>query len=768
MAPNISRLRRWFATGAIAVAVVVAGAYFIARHRFSLLGHQITKKINIQIQQTADSFTISKSEGGRTLFTIRANKAVQYKGGGHAELHDVSITIYGKDSQRFDQISGADFDYSPQLGTVVAKGEVQIDLEANPGGLTRPDQAAPLELKDPIHVKTSGLVFNQKTGDAYTPEKVEFRVAEANGSAVGAAYTAKTGMLDMQSQVHVELLGETPATVTAERGTIRKDPRQIDLERQRTVRGPESFASDHATVYLRKDSAVDRVVGIGNVRLHFEGKSPIDSRSERAELFMAARPESRQQHNLISKAVLIGNVQIENSGPDPMQSTAGRVILNFTGKNVFATARAEDGVKLFQHHAQRATTSAADSKQASLGQDVEVTAPDIDFVIAEGRSLQRAVTSGAAQISILPPDPASGQHTVVTAGRFTARFDENSRLKAVHGEPDAKIVNSAPGQPDRISTSKMLDAVFHVTGGIESLVQQGKVEYVDTDLKAWGDSARYTPIDQVLYLAGSPRVVERGMTTTARAMRMNRISGDAYAEGNVKSTYSELKPQPDGALLASSSPIHVTARNMVTHKNPGVATYTGNARLWQDANVVEAPSIEFDRDHRSIVAISAPGKNVSTALVQTDKTGKQTPVAITSDRLTYTDSERKAHFEGNVVVKSADATMTAKRVDAYMEARGQPASQQKSGEPGGASRLDKIVADGNIVIVQPTRRAQGDHLVYTAADDKFLLTGSAPSIFDAERGKVTGDSLTFYKRDDRVLVEGDAKSPTVTQTRVAR
>src|SRR5437868_3191162 len=425
MAPNISRLRRWFATGAIAVAVVVAGAYFIARHRFSLLGHQITKKINIQIQQTADSFTISKSEGGRTLFTIRANKAVQYKGGGHAELHDVSITIYGKDSQRFDQISGADFDYSPQSGTVVAKGEVQIDLEANPGGLTRPDQAAPLELKDPIHVKTSGLVFNQKTGDAYTPEKVEFRVAEANGSAVGAAYTAKTGMLDMQSQVHVELLGETPATVTAERGTIRKDPRQIDLERQRTVRGPESFASDRATVYLRKDSAVDRVVGIGNVRLHFEGKSPIDSRSERAELFMAARPESRQQHNLISKAVLIGNVQIENSGPDPMHSTADRVILNFTGKNVFATARAEVGVKLFQHRAQRATTSAADSKQASLGQDVEVTAPDIDFVIAEGRSLQRAVTSGAAQISILPPDPASGQHTVVTAGRFTARFDEN-------------------------------------------------------------------------------------------------------------------------------------------------------------------------------------------------------------------------------------------------------------------------------------------------------------------------------------------------------
>jgi lipopolysaccharide export system protein LptA len=767
MAPNISRLRRWFATGAVVVVVVVTGAYFYARHRFSLAGHLIPKKINIQVQQTADSFTISKSEAGRTIFTIRATKAVQYKEGGHAELHDVSITIYGKDSQRFDQIYGADFDYSPQTGMVVAKGEVQIDLEANPGGLTRPDQALPPELKNPIHVKTSGLVFNQKTGDAYTPEKVEFRVAEANGTAVGATYTAKAAVLEMKSQVDVVLLGATPATVKAARGALRKDPLQIDLDQQKTVRGDESFESEHATVYLRKDSTVDRVVGTGNVRMHFEGKAPINSRSERAELFMANSDKPKNERNLLSKAVLSGNVQMENSGPDPMHSTAGRVILNFTGKNVFTTARAEQGVKLFQHHA--ATDRSADSAHASNSQDVEVDAPAMNFVIDEGRRLESAVTDGAAQILISPPDPTSGQHTVVTARKFTAKFDDNSRLKTLHGEPDAKIVNSAPGQVDRVSTSDTLDAAFHPGGGIQSLVQEGKVEYVDADLKAWGDRARYTPVDQTLYLSGAPRVVERGMTTTAKNMRMNRVSGDAYAEGNVKSTYSELKPQPDGALLASSSPIHVTARNMVTHRNPGVATYTGTARLWQDANVVEAPSIEFDRDHRSIVATSAAGKLVSTALVQTDKSGKQTPVAITSDRLTYTDSERKAHFEGNVVVKSADATMTGKQVDAYMEPRGQSAaSVQNSGEPGGASRLDKIVSDGNIVIVQPTRRALGDHLVYTAAEDKFVLTGSAPSIFDAERGKVTGDSLTFYKRDDRVLVEGDAKSPTVTQTRVAR
>ena len=66
------------------------------------------------------------------------------------------------------------------------------------------------------------------------------------------------------------------------------------------------------------------------------------------------------------------------------------------------------------------------------------------------------------------------------------------------------------------------------------------------------------------------------------------------------------------------------------------------------------------------------------------------------------------------------------------------------------------------------RRATGQNLVYTAADDRFVMTGGPPSIFDAEHGKITGDSLTFYKRDDRVLVEGREASPTVTTTRVAR
>jgi len=200
---------------------------------------------------------------------------------------------------------------------------------------------------------------------------------------------------------------------------------------------------------------------------------------------------------------------------------------------------------------------------------------------------------------------------------------------------------------------------------------------------------------------------------------------------------------------------------MTTRRNSATATYTGDVRLWQDANVVEAANIDFDRDRRSMVA-RGNGRPVSTAFVQLGKNGNATPISITSTRLTYTDDERRAQFEGGVTTRGADVTVTADHVDAYLAPRSQNPASHSQGQ------LDRLVAQGNVVVQEPGRKAVGDLLTYTVADDKFVLSGGTPSIFDAERGKIRGDSLTFFRRDDRVLVEGKDSSPTLTQTRVAR
>src|SRR3984893_18440797 len=190
MALQIPHLRRWFAAATIGLLLVVAGVYFYARKRVENALKEVPAKIGNEIQQSAQGFTYSHSEGMHTIFKIQASKSVQYKEGGRVELHDVTITLYGRPSSRFDQIYGTDFEYDPQSGDVFGKGEVQMDLESNPDGLTHPDQSPPKELKNPIHLTTPNLLFNQKTGNAATQDKVQFSIPQANGSAVGLSYTA--------------------------------------------------------------------------------------------------------------------------------------------------------------------------------------------------------------------------------------------------------------------------------------------------------------------------------------------------------------------------------------------------------------------------------------------------------------------------------------------------------------------------------------------------------------------------------------------------
>jgi lipopolysaccharide export system protein LptA len=794
----IYRLRRWLAVITVLFCSVIAGMYFYARSRQRDVLKEIPNKLGFEIKQTAAGFQFSKSDGKRTLFTIQASDLKQFKLNGSAELHNVSIVLFGRDSTRFDQISGDNFIYDRKSGNITASGEVEIDLEANPKGLTAPDQATPKELKNPIHLKTRDLVFNQETGDALTNARVDFRTPQATGWAVGLQYAGKSNVLTLDSQIHVTLSGQDAASLFAAHATITRDPRVIVLEHPLLKRATGTLQAEQATFLLGPDNNVERVLASGNVRAEARqlANDQLSVRSDEAELLLTPKG------NFLRTATLTGRVHAERIGTAAMQGDAGRVIVSFSGNNQIQKVHSEAGVRLSQH----AFSAENSSASGTSPQDYDLTAQAIDFFLAQGRRLEHAETSGAAQINIFPahystaaPAQESTQRTTITAGRFEAKFvastDGTNRLTSIHGSPNAKIVSLSPGLPDRVSTSEMLDATFLPQGGIAAIVQQSKVAFTDGQApekrtQAWAEKALYTPADGMLILSGSPRVAQGAMVTSARTIRINRTNDDAFAEGDVKSTYSELKEQPNGALLASSSPIHVTSANMTAHNSPAIALYEGNARLWQDANIIEAPSIQFDRERRSVIAQGKVAQPVSTVLVEAKRTGPpgkngeakrpikselkakvkaaneaDDTVTVTAAQLTYADADRRAHYEGGVVATSTAFTAAANSMDIFLLPRSQPSGNQSVTT---SAQLDRMVAQGSVTIQQTGRRAEGHTLVYTAADDKFVLTGGPPSIFDAERGKITGVSLTFFRADDRVLVEGEASTPVVTQTGVAR
>jgi lipopolysaccharide export system protein LptA len=756
MPVSIPRLRIWFAVLGLATAALVAGFYFYARWQVSKVVKEVPQKIGVDIQQSTEGFSLSKSEGGRTLFTIKASKAIQYKEGGRARLQDVSIVIYGRKANRFDQIYGSGFEYDPQAGTVTATGEVHIDLEANAEGPESPDQQQPKELKNPIHLKTSGLVFNQKTGFAETNQKIEFRVPQVSGSAMGASYDSKANLLTLKSDVKITTEGANAATIHAARGTITKDPREMVLDGVNFDQKSRTIDAERVNVSFRDDNSVSHISALGDVHLEDRTANGVSVRSPRADIDVGEK-------NLIRDVLFSGGVQIEGRGDNNVNGTAGKVLLDFSGQNRLSHIKASDNVHLVQ------------GPTKFKKDQYELIAQAIDLSLKNGKRFEFAETSGPAQFELMQQNAAPGDKTVVTAGRFRADFDAKNHLKTLRGEPDARVTALTAGQADKVATSRELQVQFAPGGGVTSILQEGDFKYSEAqssgDVRATGpggrtataERARYSPADDSLTLTGSPRVTDGGFGISAESIRINRRTGDAFADGDVKSTYSELKQDPNGALLATSEPVHVTARSMSVQRASGVARYVGGARLWQGANIVEAATIEFDRQQKSIVAQGTKDKPVSSVFVQVDQSGKATPVLVRAAKLAYVDSQRKARFTGGVTAKGADVTITANSVDVDLNPSGQHGPSSS-----GPSQLNEIVATGNVVIQQTNRRATGDRLVYTASNGQFVLTGGPPIVADAEHGTIRGDSLTFYSHDDRIVVESKESSRTVTRTRVAR
>ncbi len=81
-----------------------------------------------------------------------------------------------------------------------------------------------------------------------------------------------------------------------------------------------------------------------------------------------------------------------------------------------------------------------------------------------------------------------------------------------------------------------------------------------------------------------------------------------------------------------------------------------------------------------------------------------------------------------------------------------------------------MVATGHVVVTEPGRKGQGEKLVYTADEGKYVLTGTPaepPRLWDRDHGTTTGAALIFSSQTDKVEVAG-GKSSVVTETHAPR
>src|SRR5579871_301085 len=206
-----ARYARWSGAVALLLAMAVSGVYARRAWQAHLAHLMMHLSVPATVQNQTASFALSKVDGDRTEYTVRASHATEFSEGGRSLLQDVWVTAYGQDGQRFDNLHTRACDYMQKTGDIICGGNVQIELQSAEDAKLHPSTPAGEDLRAQIlHIDTRGVSFNRGTGVATSEEPVTFHFPEGEGRAVGFRYDAGKGELQLLSSVNVTLRGAMP------------------------------------------------------------------------------------------------------------------------------------------------------------------------------------------------------------------------------------------------------------------------------------------------------------------------------------------------------------------------------------------------------------------------------------------------------------------------------------------------------------------------------------------------------------------------------
>ena len=798
---------------ALLLVVAVGGFLGYARYKLKHLDFGfagLAGRLGATITQESDNFTYSQSVGGRKVFTVHAAKQIDH-GNGMFTLHDVSITLYGRDAEHADKIRGSQFEYDQKNSILRAVGEVYIDLaapareQASSAEKTRVALRTGEEDARAIHIKTSGLVFRQKERSATTEEQVDFRVGGSTGTALGASYDSGSGVVILNSAVKVSGLRDKSATagsvarpmqLTAAHAEMDRVGNVVKLEGAKLVTqtdaGTDTASAEHALVHVAEDGTPRQVDAERRVLLTADsrGGGQVSTSADRMRLDLNEQGQPRSEH-------LLGDVHFAaNDARRQQEGNAAEAQVSFDAVGRPVHAEVTGGVEM---------------KERESGSERQLNAAKVDLALAGGGKqpvlLTAAVASGQSGAVLRTVDRRVDGSSTVSGLRgdvITAHFAEDAasttkpktHLTGLEGRGKTyleQVSRNAKGVQTgkQTSTGETLEAEFRPDGtgkvALTKAVQRGSVSVVREEpgkatagavskpgtvqvQHAKSEVATYDADADRLVLTGAVQVQDTESALFADRVQMDHGTGDSFADGSVRVSYLQTG--------SSGEPMHVLAARAVSHEATGVSDFFGGpslggwAKMWQGGSQVEAPLLEFDRTERTVVARDEHGAEGAVHTVLVDAGGSDPkqpakapgpPVRVVSRAMTYDDAKRQVHFVGDVRVQDKDGTMRSEEATVYLlpvAAAAAPAKSAAGAAPvslGG--RVDHIVGTGAVMLEQPGRKATGERLVYTAADQTFVLTGTSsvpPKMVDQLQGSVTGASLRFTSGEDRVVISGKA------------
>jgi lipopolysaccharide export system protein LptA len=850
-----------------ALLLVALGAFLVRAKWKNLLSRRdLPQRLGLNITEESNGYTYSHNLGAHSKFKIHASKAVQLKND-HIELHDVEIEIYGADGTEADKIAGDEFEYDQKSGIASAQGPVEMILTRPPGppGSSKKADRSHTAAGEAgqVQVKTSGVTFDRNTGVVTTAQRVNFTMTQGSGSAVGASYDSQRGYLTLLQAVEVTTYrGEDEVRVHAQHAEFDRGA-QLCLLRAATLEYRDGQAeAAQAKVLFRDDGSAAHLDTTGGFVL----TTATGGRLASPTAAMDFDEHNQPRHGRLEGGVTLDSKQTGDSKHGVASAQEGRTVhgasptaeLDFTAEGQLHHAHLERGVTMQSE----ATSLEPTGQTLDVSRTWRSPVADVDFrtIHGGGESAGKTQvepetihgTGGVVITSESRRGNAAAVPAKMIADEVTGTFGAGSALRTLVGTGHAEMEQTTATGAQQTASGDRLDVSFAPPGaaqnrerGGEGAREQGStgrggiqemgggdVQSAELDghvvlfqqpaakpgaqpqppMRATAGKALYEGGGEWLRLTINPRIVNGGLELTADKVDVSRESGDAFAHGNVKATWTggeSTGGAPNGGgnqggtsqdgrgqgsvALGGNGPAHVIAAEAQMNQSTGEATFRGHARLWQQANSVAGPEIVLNQQMQTLTARTsdaadpvravllspgAPGTGIGAGNTHGQspagnaaKPATPSVIRVRGGDLKYSDTEHRAVMHGGVagavVAETGTATSTSDTVELLLIPTGnREGSGGQAQSAGGQAQVDRMTATGHVVLTSEGRRGTGEQLVYSGVTGDYVLTGTAaapPRMTAPGQGNVTGEALIFHSRDDSVSIEGGGRE-TRTET----
>jgi lipopolysaccharide export system protein LptA len=612
-----------------------------------------------------------------------------------------------------------------------------------------------LSTNDGLEVKTGSATYTDANGIITVPGAVEFKRGRMCGTGVGATYDNTKDVLWLLDQVRMTVAPEQPgkpaSDITANTAGLARSDNYVKLiTNARVVSEDRTIAADDLTAFLKPGGGdtIERAELRGNSVITETGPNPRHMAARDIDLGYAADGRTLERVRLMENGV----VTLTATGDAPGRKISGRTI---------DMAMAPDGATL-------TALNAADNVVVDLPGQGDAPVRNIRAATlqasgaAPGEPLRTATFAGGVEYRETRAGPALSERSESKGRGAQSALDRTARSQRL-------IVTTKPG-----------------FGDIEQADFHGNFKFSDGKLSAEAPRGLYAMTADRIDLSPSagdpgptPFVNDGHSLVEARNIQVSPGSRKLTADTNVRSTLQPKRDEggergrsgrgiapvaPPGeppsrmpAMLKKDRPVYV-ASNRLSYDGVAEATYSGDARLWQDQSQskIDADTIVLNDRTGNMTART----NVSTSMLleEIDPNTKQKKVSLTtatSDLLVYEDAKRLAVYTGTKTepanMKGPYGDVTSNRIDLYLKE--------------GGEELERAEAHGAVTVKETLRTATGDVLVYTAADDTYTMTGNPVEAIEKDTPASTtckrtlGSTLTFTRSVGSIRVQTSGLVP---------